>query len=146
MFWTWLHNHSYLQKYSSESNAVFCIMFEISWHYILAWLLNLNNSIESYDSKLRCPSFWDTLRQTQHCFCYWFFTHTGIQRQSRIPWQNTNKRPIPTKIRRGIPLYFNHNDQRITGFSVCTFTTYGLLKRVLHVVSVELSLTYMYVG
>ena len=24
-------------------------------------ILNLNNSIESYDSKLRCPSFWDTL-------------------------------------------------------------------------------------
>ena len=24
-------------------------------------ILNLNNSIESYDSKLRCRSFWDTL-------------------------------------------------------------------------------------
>ena len=24
-------------------------------------ILNLNNSIESYDSKLRCPSCWDTL-------------------------------------------------------------------------------------
>ena len=31
-------------------------------------IMNLNNSIESYDSKLRYPSFWDTLytlRKTQ---------------------------------------------------------------------------------
>ena len=36
-------------------------MFEIQFITSPLGILNLNNSIESYDSKLRCPSFWDTL-------------------------------------------------------------------------------------
>ena len=70
---------------------------KFSWHYIPLVILNLNKLIESYDSKLRYPSFWDTLYSIPDSsnkngpWC-WSITEMPIQRNSTVKYI-ANKSP-----------------------------------------------------
>ena len=76
---TWSHN--FRLKYSKVHLRIERSFLHNVWNLVDITspleILNLNRSIESYDSKLRCPSFWDTL------YCIWcdpqhIFPHSVI--------------------------------------------------------------------